>query len=219
MALKVHPLNRLLEVEGSRGSNIPYLGYVEVNLQIPGIEGYNEDILLLVIPTMTYAEKVLVMLGSKIIDRVMKMITEGELVRATMTWRQAPFVWLCLGHFSCPTEQWGGRDAIKGVAASAAPNPMVQKEFSMDNVQGDVHTTQRVTFLPLGPSTYTATQTSEDIACGSTCSLSQHGIPSCLLLWSWPLQTGSYILAPPGCQSVEEPQCLPHGNPHQSSHW
>ena len=37
---------------------IPYLGYIEVNLQIPGIRGYNEDVMLLVILTMIYAEKV-----------------------------------------------------------------------------------------------------------------------------------------------------------------
>ena len=45
MMLKVHSLGKLLELEGTGGSAIPYLGYVEVNLQVPGIKGYNEDIL------------------------------------------------------------------------------------------------------------------------------------------------------------------------------
>ena len=31
------------------------------------------------------------MVGFKIIDRVMGMITKGELARATMTWKQACF--------------------------------------------------------------------------------------------------------------------------------
>ena len=48
MALRVHTLGRLLELEGTGGSTIQYLGYIEVNLQISGIKGYNEDILLLV---------------------------------------------------------------------------------------------------------------------------------------------------------------------------
>ena len=91
MTLKVHPLDRLLELEGTGGSTTPYLGYAEVILQIPGIKGYNEDILLLVILTMTYSEKVLVLVGSKNIDRVMGMMTEGELMRATTTWKQAHF--------------------------------------------------------------------------------------------------------------------------------
>ena len=65
------------------------MGYVEVNLQIPGIRGYNKDVFVApytwAIPTKTYSEKVLVMVESKIIDRAMGMITKGELVRATVT--------------------------------------------------------------------------------------------------------------------------------------
>ena len=64
LTLEVHPLGLLLELEGTRDSAIPYLRYVEVNLQIPGIKGYNEDSLKLVITTMTYSEKVPVMVGS-----------------------------------------------------------------------------------------------------------------------------------------------------------
>ena len=68
MALKIHPLDRLQELEGLGGSAIPYLGYVQVNLQSPGIRRYNKDTLLLVMLATTYAKKVLVMVGSKIID-------------------------------------------------------------------------------------------------------------------------------------------------------
>ena len=91
MTLKVHPLDRLLELEGTGGSATPYVGYVKVNLQIPGIWGYNEDVLLLTMLTTTYSEKVPVVVGSKIIDRVMGMIMKEELGRATMTWKQAHF--------------------------------------------------------------------------------------------------------------------------------
>ena len=48
--LKIQPLGQLLELEGPGGAAIPYLRFVEVNLQIPGIRGYNEDVLLLAIP-------------------------------------------------------------------------------------------------------------------------------------------------------------------------
>ena len=41
MALEIHSLDRLLELEGMGGAVIPYLEYMEVNLQIPGIRGYN----------------------------------------------------------------------------------------------------------------------------------------------------------------------------------
>ena len=103
----MQPLGKLLELEGTAGSAIPYLGYVEVNIQIPGIKNYNKDVLLLVIPTTTYSEKVPVMAGSKIIDRAMGVITKGELIKVTMTWRQASF-WGCLddvqGHV-CTTQR------------------------------------------------------------------------------------------------------------------
>ena len=63
LGLEIQPLGRLFELEGTGGAAIPYLGFVEVNLQILGIRSYNEDVLLLAIPTMAYAERVLVMVG------------------------------------------------------------------------------------------------------------------------------------------------------------
>ena len=73
--LKIQPLGRLLELEGIGGAAIPYLGFVEVNLQIPGVRRYNEDVLLLAIPATTYSERVPVMVGSKIIDRTLSCMT------------------------------------------------------------------------------------------------------------------------------------------------
>ena len=78
LTIGVHPLGRLLELEGTGGSTITNLRYLQVKLQIPGIKGYNEDVLLLVIPTTTYSEKVLVVVGSKIIDWAMGMMTKGN---------------------------------------------------------------------------------------------------------------------------------------------
>ena len=63
LGLKIQPLGWLLEIEGTGGTAIPYLRFVEVNLQIPGIQGYNEGVLLLAIPTTAYAEGVLVIVG------------------------------------------------------------------------------------------------------------------------------------------------------------
>ena len=81
LALQIQPLGQILELEGTGASAIPYLRFVEVNLQISGIQNYNEDVLLLVIPTTTYSEMVLVVVRSKIIDMVMSMMTNGSLQR------------------------------------------------------------------------------------------------------------------------------------------
>ena len=87
----------LLELEGTGGAAIPYLRFVEVNLQIAGIRGYNQDVLLLAIPTMTYSEGVQVMVDSKTIDRALSCMTVGELAHATATWQQAHFGAVMLG--------------------------------------------------------------------------------------------------------------------------
>ena len=84
LTLQIQPLG-FVGARGDGGAAIPYLGYVEVNLQILGIKGYNENVLLLVIPTMTYSKAVPVMVGTKIIDKALSLITVGELAKATMT--------------------------------------------------------------------------------------------------------------------------------------
>ena len=85
LALPIQPLGQLLELEGTGGAAIPCLGFVEGNLQIPGIRNYNEDVLLLVIPTMTYSKMVPVVAGYKIIDKALSLMTVGELAVATRT--------------------------------------------------------------------------------------------------------------------------------------
>ena len=102
LGLKIQPLGWLLELEGTGGAGIPYLRFVEVNLQILGIRGYNEDVLLLAIPTMAYTEGVPVMVGSKIIDRALSCMTVGELAQATGTLQQAHFGQSCWGCCSYP---------------------------------------------------------------------------------------------------------------------
>ena len=86
LGLEIQPLGQLLELEGTGGAVIPYLGFMEVNLQIPGIRRYNEDVLLLAIPTMAYSERLPVVMGSKIIDKALGCLTVGELAKATATW-------------------------------------------------------------------------------------------------------------------------------------
>ena len=146
--LKVHPLDRLLELVSTGGSAIPYLGYAEVNLEIPGIRDYNKDILLLVILTTTYSEKALAMVGSKIINRAIVMITKGGTSRATM--RQTHFGVVMFGSLQLPLKCAGGWGSAKGATSSTTPEPTVPKEFYLDDVQGHVCTTRRVTIPQFG---------------------------------------------------------------------
>ena len=131
LALEVHPVGRLLEHEGTGGSAILYLGYMEVNLQVPGIKSYTEDILLLVILTMTYSKKVPVMVGFKIMDQPIRMVTKEELVRATSTWKQTHFSVVMSGSLWLPhaTSKEGG-----GVGKEVTPPQAPILQFIVGSV-------------------------------------------------------------------------------------
>ena len=145
LGLEIQPLGQLLELEGTGGAAIPYLRFVEGNLQIPGIRGYNEDVLLLAIPTTAYAEGVSVMVGSKIIDKALSCMTVGELACGTMTWQQAHFgavmlesLWL--SHSSS--------EKLKIENSSRENDPVEVWKYQLDGVKGAVCTTQKVTIPP-----------------------------------------------------------------------
>ena len=145
LALQIQPLGQLLELEGTGGSAIPYLRFVEVNLQIPGIKNYNEDVLLLVIPTMTYFEMVPVMVGSKIIDRTMSMLTKGELMKATTAWRQAHSGVVMSGSLHLPHTSSNETRVEKEAIHSFLRHDLVEvREFCLNDVRGLVCTTQTV---------------------------------------------------------------------------
>ena len=140
MGLEIQPLGQLLELEGTGGAAIPYLGFVEVNLQILGIRSYNKDVLLLAIPTTAYAERVPVMVGSKIIDRALSCMTMGELTCATATWQQAHFGAVMSGLLQL---SHSSSEKLKLETLSVE----VQK-YQLDGVKGAVCTTQKVTIPP-----------------------------------------------------------------------
>ena len=157
--------------------------------------------MLLIILTMAYSEKVLVVDRSKIIDRVMGMITKGELMRATVTWKQAHFgaviSRLLQLHY---TDSRGNGEVGKGFIPSPGSNPTASREFCLYDVQDHVHTAWRVTISPF-----------ETISIHGSTDIWEHSMwvhvlaepawgPSCLPLWFWPPHMESYTQASPECQ-------------------
>ena len=57
-------------------------------------------------------------------------------------------MWSCLGHSSCPTQTQ--RETGKQVTPSPHPDPTACREFCLDDIQGHVYTTWRVTNPPFG---------------------------------------------------------------------
>ena len=150
LTLQIQPLGQLLELEGTGGAAIPYLGFVEVKLQILGIRNYNEDVLLLVIPTMTYSKMVLVVVGTKVIDKALSLMTMQELAKSTMTWRQAHFGavmsgLLQLSHSGSDNSKMGGVEC-----SPQRSDPVEVWKFQLDDVKGLVCTTKKVTIPPFG---------------------------------------------------------------------
>ena len=87
---EIQPLEHLVPIEGSGGANVPYLGYVEVRMQIPGINSFDRDVLMLVSPINTcYHQRVPIQIGSPIIDQVTTCISEDELQSLSQSWKVA----------------------------------------------------------------------------------------------------------------------------------
>ena len=54
--LKPKQLQSILQIEGSGGLEVPYLGYVEVCLGIPEVKAFDQDVLLLIVPNSTHIQ-------------------------------------------------------------------------------------------------------------------------------------------------------------------
>ena len=54
--LKLEPkqLQTILQIEGSGGLEVPYLGYVEAHLKIPEVRAFDQYVLLLIIPNSAH---------------------------------------------------------------------------------------------------------------------------------------------------------------------
>ena len=138
LALQIQPLGWLLELQGTGSSAIWYLRFGEVNLQIPGIKNYNADMLLLVIPTMTYSEMVPVVIGSKIKDRALRIITKGELMKVTKTLRQAHVGTVMSGSLQLPHASSDGTGVEKEVIHSS-PRRWGNSAWIMSGAQSTPH--------------------------------------------------------------------------------
>ena len=80
--LRILPLRGLLQLEGMEGVPVPYNGYVEANLTVPGLPQYNEDVLFLVILDHKYGQRVSVQIGTKVIDHLVVTMTREEFQQA-----------------------------------------------------------------------------------------------------------------------------------------
>ena len=84
--LKIRNLKEILPLEGATGIKVPYLGYVEARLEIPGVDAFNEDCLFLVMPDHEYGHRVPVTIGTLHIDMIIEQATRDELDQLGTAW-------------------------------------------------------------------------------------------------------------------------------------
>ena len=91
------------------------------------------------------------MVGSKIMDKALCLMTLGELAKATMTWQQAYFGGVISGSLQLPHGSPDKNSVEEGAKHSSQEvDPVEVWKFSLDDIKGLVHTMQNVTILPFG---------------------------------------------------------------------
>ena len=79
----------ILQIEGSGGLDVPYLGYVETHLKIPGIKAFDNDVLLLIVPDSVHTHHTPIILGTPHIDMAIKLAAIKELKNLHKQWKRS----------------------------------------------------------------------------------------------------------------------------------
>ena len=87
--LKPQELWSILQIEGSGGLDVPYLGYEETCLKIPKIKAFDRDVLLLIVPDSVYIHCTPIKLGTLHIDMAIKLATKKELENLNKQWKRS----------------------------------------------------------------------------------------------------------------------------------
>ena len=74
----LYPLADMLHIECADGQDLPYFGYTEAVLQIPGIEDSTRNVLLLVVPDAPYNAKVPILLGTNVLKPLMDDLSKSN---------------------------------------------------------------------------------------------------------------------------------------------
>ena len=77
LKLPIHQLNTLIKAEVSGGGVVPYIGYVEARLLIPGIKAMDKDLLFMV-SNEPYMNRVPIQLGTLHIREAIRLCTPEE---------------------------------------------------------------------------------------------------------------------------------------------
>ena len=126
--LEIKKLHTILDLEGTGGGEVPYEGYVELNLDIPEVKKFQEDVLMLVIKDSKYGERVPIAIGTLHLDMILDLATEEELENFSRKYRRGAL---------------GRKVAMKQNMLSTEEPP-----FDLTSIAGEVKITKDVTIRP-----------------------------------------------------------------------
>ena len=86
LELELKSLNSILEMEGAGGGKVPYHRYVECRLNLPQIEKFDQDVLMLVIDDSPYGARVPIQIGTLHIEMAISLATVEERVKFKKKW-------------------------------------------------------------------------------------------------------------------------------------
>ena len=86
--IEINSLVKLVNIEGTGGDSIEYLGYAEASLSLPmGSHTFNTEALLLILPSTDYLKRVPVSIGTTITDMVVDFINQHKPDNMSKSWK------------------------------------------------------------------------------------------------------------------------------------
>ena len=89
LELELKSLDSVLDIEETGGGKVLYHGYVECRLNLPQIEKFDQDVLMLVIDDSPYGARVPIQIGTLHIDMAISLATEEERMKFKKKWEHA----------------------------------------------------------------------------------------------------------------------------------
>ena len=128
LELELKSLDSILDIEGTGGGKVPYHGYVECRLNLPQVEKFDHDVLMLVIDDSQYGARVPIQIGTLHIDMAIDLATNEERMKFEKRWERAEMAsYLCMASMQTDSTR-----------------PIID----LDEITGNIHLTLN---LSLGP--------------------------------------------------------------------
>ena len=105
---QLHSLGNILDIEGATGHSLPYDGYIEARLRIPGLHINGPDALLLVVPDTNFNSTVPIIIGTNVI-KPLKQLVMLDQHSLDNSWSSA---FRCLAHPDNQLRKYDGRLAV-----------------------------------------------------------------------------------------------------------